>query len=920
MKLFTKEIDKKLAAQYHLGSDLNAQVVVAKIFNPYGNGRWYLINSDPADPDYLWAIVQIGDIVEVGSVSRKELENLRVGRLRFPLERDLGFSQRNAQEVYNGVKGGKTYANGGVADVTPTYAAGGINEEELTKFAEELQKAESEVWDNLDIRSGGQLYRTASLQKQYTTQMAQAFNEVAKKFAHLKDMNVEHAQVVHDILEDQNYHSLNNYLALKGVYGANFKKLYVGQHTQSPDNYLNPANMGRVKSYAVGGLTPGRWYKDNEGIEYKFIGKVDNGPNKDQLLFTDGTKKSYKNIDDFGEKPKENKLFGWFGDGGVLGAKYNVSFNYNPSNLSNKDAEKIASGYTKNWRHNNDFDEVSFYVLGLSKEDADMLVKELKMEDVYNIEVDKSSYAVGGELTREERKNKTYFRVSWDDGDKVNDEYFTDNKSASEKYYNLIKNGEAKVAFLDKDSFNEYGWQSKHETLSLYPKSNFADGGVIKVGDYIRIKDGMKGKLMNIEWENLEVKKITKQRFPSGMRKFYHVEYDGYTYDVRADLVDYDVMADGGQIGEDYREELQEYILDKYSDEYVYGFNLTDSMGEGESPFIWKNEDKNIDVLAIPFYEDEDEIHIEVYKDEDKQLQLTDRSYKIVGRKLEDAREYLKILTPIFKKYNNTTIPKKQKIHPAVDVEVLKKREKDMEISDEIADITDGYSFFIYKVGNGYELDFEKLLQEVKAKKIQKADLDNLMKSSGTIEWKNEVLSKFGNIMSKKEREKLEKHDGKSVYMKGGYMADGGKLKYNDPVLMAMRAKKDAAKPMVTKPNPNQAQIAMLLKKKARIEKDMEQEAELEGGPKADEYAAKLEKIDNAIKKLRANKMAMGGKTKFADKVKSIQSSLLKRKKVAPSVQKDYGKTYNKAEAKEAATRIVGAMTAKERLMAKKKK
>jgi hypothetical protein len=318
MKLFTKEIDKKLAAQYHLGADLNAQVVVAKIFNPYGNGRWYLINSDPSDPDYLWAIVQIGDIVEVGSVSRKELENLRVGRLRFPLERDLGFSQRNAQEVYNGVISGKTYAKGGMADVTPTYAAGGINEEELTKFAEALQSAESEVWDNLDIRSGGQLYRTASLQKQYATQMAQAFKDVAKKFAHLKDMNLEDAQMVHDILEDQNYHSLNNYLAIKGVYGPNMKKLYVGQHAQSPDNYLDPANMGGAQSYAVGGLTPGRWYKDNQGVEYKFIGKIDNGPNKDQLLFTDGTEKMYKPLDDFGAKPKENKLFGWFEDGGEI--------------------------------------------------------------------------------------------------------------------------------------------------------------------------------------------------------------------------------------------------------------------------------------------------------------------------------------------------------------------------------------------------------------------------------------------------------------------------------------------------------------------------------------------------------------------------------------------------------------------------
>jgi hypothetical protein len=67
-------------------------------------------------------------------------------------------------------------------------------------------------------------------------------------------------------------------------------------------------------------------------------------------------------------------------------------------------------------------------------------------------------------------------------------------------------------------------------------------------------------------------------------------------------------------------------------------------------------------------------------------------------------------------------------------------------------------------------------------------------------------------------------------------------------------------------------------------------------------------------------KMAMGGKVKFADKVKSIKKSLLERKKVSPKVQKDYGKTYSPKEAEESAKRIVGAMTAKERLMEKRKK
>jgi hypothetical protein len=65
------------------------------------------------------------------------------------------------------------------------------------------------------------------------------------------------------------------------------------------------------------------------------------------------------------------------------------------------------------------------------------------------------------------------------------------------------------------------------------------------------------------------------------------------------------------------------------------------------------------------------------------------------------------------------------------------------------------------------------------------------------------------------------------------------------------------------------------------------------------------------------SKLKKGGETTFADKVKSIAEKHLKRKKVSPSVQKDYGKTYNKEEALDSAKRIVGAMRKKE--MSKKK-
>ena len=112
MKLFTKSIDQQLFKQYSMGSSMNQKVVV-KIFNPYGRGYWYILNSDPDDPDYLWAIVDYGQGIETGSVSRRQLETMRVKPFMLPLERDLGFSPRPAKEIFEGLKQGKHFEEGG---------------------------------------------------------------------------------------------------------------------------------------------------------------------------------------------------------------------------------------------------------------------------------------------------------------------------------------------------------------------------------------------------------------------------------------------------------------------------------------------------------------------------------------------------------------------------------------------------------------------------------------------------------------------------------------------------------------------------------------------------------------------------------------------------------------------------------------
>jgi ppGpp synthetase/RelA/SpoT-type nucleotidyltranferase len=139
MKLFTKAIDQKLFKQYSKGSSINQDVIV-KIFNPYGRGVWYILNSDPQDPDYLWAIVDLGNGAEMGSVSRKELENMRVKPFRLPLERDLGFYELPAKEVYDGVNQGKRFEEGGEVEGSENKEMLENQTQSIKHHVEELQK------------------------------------------------------------------------------------------------------------------------------------------------------------------------------------------------------------------------------------------------------------------------------------------------------------------------------------------------------------------------------------------------------------------------------------------------------------------------------------------------------------------------------------------------------------------------------------------------------------------------------------------------------------------------------------------------------------------------------------------------------------------------------------------------------------
>lgn len=98
MQLITKEIAKKLQSQFPKGSDMDQDVIV-KFFDNYGDWRWYGMNQDPNDPDYLWGIVK-GFEIEIGSFSISELESLKsFGTNR--IERDKFFKSMPAKELWD---------------------------------------------------------------------------------------------------------------------------------------------------------------------------------------------------------------------------------------------------------------------------------------------------------------------------------------------------------------------------------------------------------------------------------------------------------------------------------------------------------------------------------------------------------------------------------------------------------------------------------------------------------------------------------------------------------------------------------------------------------------------------------------------------------------------------------------------------
>ena len=309
-----------------------------------------------------------------------------------------------------------------------------------------------------------------------------------------------------------------------------------------------------MKHYDKGGLTAGRWYKDNTGIEFRYIGEASS---KDDVgLFTDGTKYVEKPYNDFEPNVKETKLFKWFKDGGKMDEAtwHNVSFKEWNEILQKEFPEEYKSYKLNDWHQWKQLDRL--YFVGKTPKQAIDYFKNWKA--LRNKITGKM--ADGGEI--EWGKDLGYgFSIG-------SDVYITDPKSlfrgktgfvsglvGKDLLVTIVYNGNERNVVVSKNGVEKIHTPMKH-------------GGEVEIGDIITLKHDLPlASLSDLKGKDLKVEEISKINFASGSRNFYHVTHDGHKYEIDEDFVDDKFkMADGGFVDKTDEE------LKKMSDDELFAY------------------------------------------------------------------------------------------------------------------------------------------------------------------------------------------------------------------------------------------------------------------------------------------------------------------------------------------------------------
>ena len=381
MKLFNKTIDRQLFKQYALGSDLSKQEAVVKIFNPFGNGTWFILNSDPNDPDYLWAIVDLGYGAEVGSVSRADLETYR-GRFGMGFERDLSFDPVNAEELYEGLRAGKFYADGGGVDKNADLYGKDVAEMLFLK-----KKGYAQVF-NMSYSFAG-LPADVKMTQAINLGLSTARNLGLAYFVGIDDNPNEETQISREMLEAISDNSKSANIVLYTNAGVDLHSKEKGTYknikvVRVPFNKIRPEN-----NYADGGRVSFIDYKDAQIMfEPHFDKYYSNEVEFDSL-------QEAKDFLDSGEidlRVRNAYAKGAFADGGQIEVVYErrADFKKKPVKLILLQRGKEQKGYTFSGK-----DQVAVL-------DDYNRNKQEDLEKLWNLKGYETKYAEGGSVSGDE--------------------------------------------------------------------------------------------------------------------------------------------------------------------------------------------------------------------------------------------------------------------------------------------------------------------------------------------------------------------------------------------------------------------------------------------------------------------------------------------------------------------------------------
>ena len=855
MKLFTKDINQKLFAQYRIGSNLNNQKVVAKIFNPYGEGRWYLLNSDPNDPDYLWAIVQMGNEVEIGSVSRRELESVRIKPFGLPLERDIYFNERIAMEVLDGLEKGQTFAAGGMI---PGRWYKDNSGKEFRYIGESQGKLLFNDGEKI-IQKGEEDFDDAPKEKKLF-----GFFEEGGETEEGVDLFEDYDEIpdnVQEILqkydfEEGDYRTLEKakkdvetvgYTFEYSLDGTAYDLRKIGQKGKSEDEYAKGGEINWGQDLGDG-FSIGNDVKitdTNSRFWNKYgylVGKIGQ-----RLVVRVGNDE----MDAVVAKEDVKKLDAPMADGGEVDEEDSLDYN----SISDLQAERNRLVRWK-YQYNN--------------KGADYKIKQLE-ERIEYLKSKDSKMADGG-------TTKRTVKLTLSDKDSYDYTYKQDGATAS------ITFGFGKEPFQ---------YEVKKISKSLEPlKQDILDAFTIQGIKQHEYKGGFSEAI-----KHLDTKVVYEDNMAKGGETKINlgVDKNGKSYKV-GDIISlraymYEIMKDDD--GKIILSQLDSYYAPFGKNFQVGSSQFNDILKEG---VIFSNrgnkmakggetESYEVVLSAVPnidYEEDRYEGSIKI-KSKKKKVKSIEEAQSEVRKFIVDNElgggnfnggdvykngEKIGYVSYNGRFWDKTNMAKGGKVGDPISEEELKKLVERLSKKDKL-DMQESYALSKAKY-NLERINKGKMAEGGEVKSIR-----------------NYLDEKYGSYSDKK----LTKEDIINIFKidKDAYVNIfiGGRV--TGPKSFGM---KDVASYRVD------GRLINLMIKKGELKK-------FKSVGKVWYYTLDFEKFNIE------QKMADGGKVKFEDKVKAIKASLLKRKKVSPKVQKDYGKTYSPKEAEESAKRIAGALRAK---------